>query len=79
METTYKSTTFKVTNTVWSLLAVSGKRNYISVRKESNNPFKMTGKEFKNIEEAVEYYKNPVMKASLLVAERSMIDSLEIA
>ena len=72
METTYKSTKFKVTNTLWTLLIVSGKINYISIRKESNNPFKTAGREFVNIDSALKYYKNPVMRAALIVAIESV-------
>lgn len=66
----YFSKTFESKGNTWSILFVWGKINYVSIRKETNNPFKSgVGKEFKNVDEAIAYYKNPEMKVQLIFAE----------
>jgi hypothetical protein len=66
---TYKSTNVTIGKTIFSVMQVTGKLNYISIRKETNNPFKTLGKDFKNFNEAVRHYKNPTMKVELLKIE----------
>lgn len=62
--------TFESKGNTWSVLFVWGKSNYVSVRKESNNPFMNgSGKQFTNVDEAIAYYKNPDMKVQLIFAE----------
>jgi DNA polymerase III sliding clamp (beta) subunit (PCNA family) len=66
----YFSKTFESKGNTWSVLFVWGKSNYVSVRKESNNPFMNgSGKQFTNVDEAIAYYKNPDMKVQLIFAE----------
>jgi hypothetical protein len=43
--------------------------NYISVRKETNNPFNGPGRTFKDFDQATRAYKSPAMKTALLMAE----------
>ncbi len=69
METTYTEKQFTIGKTKWGILIVEGKRNYISVTKLSNNPFRTLGKEFKSFDEAVSHYKNPTMKLELTKIE----------
>ncbi len=69
METTYIQHKINAKGNVYSVLIVSGKINYISIRKETNNPFKGAGKEFKNFDHAQEHYKCPEMKLALLKLE----------
>ena len=68
-ETTYTSKKIQIKNTVFSVLIVKGEFNYVSVRKETNNPWKTLGREFKNFDEAIAHYKNPQMKIELLKIE----------
>jgi hypothetical protein len=66
----YYSIPFTVKNTQWTVLFVWGKINYVSIRKVSNNPMGYAiGKEFKNIDQALETYKNPEMKNQLIQSE----------
>ncbi len=68
-ETVYKSTHFKVAGNIWNVTQASGKFNYVSVRKATNNPFGGLGKEFPTWDAAGAHYKNPNMKAALILAE----------
>ena len=69
-DSTYYSVPFKVKNTQWTVLFVWGKINYVSIRKVSNNPMGYAiGKEFKNIDQALETYKTPEMKNQLIQSE----------
>lgn len=67
---TYKTTKITIgKKTIFSVMVVSGKYNYISVKKETANPFGLLGKEFKSFDEAVSHYKNPQMKLELTKIE----------
>ncbi len=69
--TKYFTHLFEAKGNKWQVMFVSGKLNYIMVRKLTNNPFGgPLGKEFKNIDEAIAYYKIPEMKAQLIYAEK---------
>ena len=57
----------------YTVLIVTGRNNYISIRKETNNPFKGIGKEFKNFDEATKHYKSPEMKTELLKIEMGIV------
>jgi len=66
----YFSKTFESKGNTWNVLFVWGRFNYVSVGKKTNNPFGSgIGKEFKNVDEAIAYYKNPDMKVQLIFAE----------
>jgi hypothetical protein len=67
--TTIKGSTFEVT-------VCSGKFNYINVRKTSNNPFLLAGRDFKNFDLAIQSYKSPEMKTFLLQIEMGLIQSV---
>jgi Tol biopolymer transport system component len=67
--TKYYSVPFTVKNSKWTVLFVWGKLNYVSVKKVSNNPYGSAGKEFKNIDQALEAYKMPEMKNQLIQSE----------
>ena len=54
---------------IFSVLIVKGESNYVSIRKETNNPFKTVGREFANIDEARNTYKDSELKASLLLID----------
>ncbi len=68
-DSTYTTTNVTVKGNVYSVLVVKGKYNYISIRKETNNPFKTIGREFKSFDEAAAAYKTPEMKIELLKIE----------
>lgn len=68
-ETTYQSITFRVKGNTWSFMKARGGSNYIAIRKETNNPFKGLGKQFRDIEEACRYYKSPAMRVALIQAD----------
>lgn len=64
MENTgYNSKNIEVKGNIWSVLFAP---NYVSVRKETNNPYKALGKEFPSIHEAIDNYKSIAMKAALM-------------
>jgi hypothetical protein len=66
---TYRSKTVEVSGDVWTINQVVGPRGYISLRKETNNPFKTLGKEFSTWEQAEANYKNPLMKLAINMAQ----------
>lgn len=70
--TTYQSIKFTVKGNVWSLMKATGKHNYISVTKISNNPFRTLGKEFKSVEEACKHYKSPAMRVAIIQANSQL-------
>lgn len=67
--TTYKSTERKAGGNIYSFIVASGVSNYISVRKETNNPYKMAGKEFKNWKEVEAHYKSADMQIAIFSAQ----------
>ena len=64
--TTYTTKKIEVKGNIWTVTFVTGKFNYVSIRKETNNPGKTSGREFTNIDEAIDSYKNIAMKAALM-------------
>ena len=64
---TYTTSEFKIGKTTYTVLVVTGKFNYISVKKPS--PWKTLGKQFKNFDEAVSHYKNRQIKLELTKIE----------
>jgi hypothetical protein len=68
-ETTYNTTKFTVGKTEYAVMVVSGKHNYINVRKLTANPFGLVGKDFANFDEAVKHYKNTSIKLELTKIE----------
>ena len=65
-ETNYKTIELKISNTIYNVLIVSGKSNYITVYKVTSNPFLTLGKQFNNFNEAIKNYKNENLKIGLL-------------
>jgi len=65
---TYKSVVLQSNKNSYRILYVTGKFNYVSVKKE-NQPFSTLGKEFENFEKAQEHYKQPEIKTMLLFAQ----------
>ena len=59
----YTQKTIEVKGNIWSVVFAP---NYVSIRKETNNPFKGVGKEFPSIHEAIDNYKSVAMKAALM-------------
>lgn len=59
----YSQKNIQVGKTVWSVVFAP---TYVSIRKETNNPFISTGKQFSNIHEAIDNYKSIAMKAALM-------------
>lgn len=59
----------EVKGNLWSVMFVYGVSNYINIRMLTNNPFRGTGKDFKNFEQAARSYKSAEMKTMLLLAE----------
>lgn len=60
----YKTAKFEARGFVFSVLYVSGKFNYVSVKKETANPFGV-GREFVNFDVAINSYKSKEMKSEL--------------
>lgn len=70
-DTTYTTTNFMIKNSSYSCIVVKGKYNYVNVTK--NSTIRSIGKDFKNFDEAISYYKNPTMKTILLQIELGLI------
>jgi len=70
---TYLTHQFKIGKTVWEVMIVTGRYNYVTVRKVTANPFGLLGTQFKNFDEAARHYKNPTMKLELLKIETGMV------
>jgi hypothetical protein len=68
-EATYTTTKIDVKGNKYSVTVVTGKFNYVSVLKETNNTFGTCGKEFLNFDAATRHYKSPEMKTALLKVE----------
>lgn len=68
-DTTYTTTEVKIGTTRFAVTVVSGKYNYVNVRKLTNNPFGGPGKDFENFDAAAHHYKSPAMKTALLKIE----------
>lgn len=64
---TYKVTKFNIGKTVWTVMVVSGKNNYVNVSKPT--PWHSLGTDFANMDLAISHYKNPNMKVQLLKIE----------
>lgn len=67
--TTYTKHTVTIVKSIYTVLVVTGNNNYVTIRKETANPHKTMGKQFKNFDEAVRNYKNANMKTALLKIE----------
>jgi len=68
----YKSVSLKANGSTFSFLQVTGKINYVSIRKESSNPFKALGKEFENWAAAESHYASPDMQIAILCAQSTL-------
>ena len=71
--TEYKCITVKAGGNLFSFLQVTGTLNYIAVRKETNNPNKTLGREFKNWNEVENHYKSPSMQIAIICAKSSLL------
>jgi len=72
MNTNYNTISITVKGNIFSVTIASGLNNYISVRKETNNPYKTLGKEFANFDAAQQHYKCADMKVELLKLEMGL-------
>ena len=66
-ETTYTTTEVKIKNTIYKVMVVKGKFNYVNVSKQIH--MRSMGKDFVNFDAAVRHYKNPQLKVELLKIE----------
>ena len=73
--TNYVSQQMVVSGNIWSVLQTSGKSNYVSIRKLTNNPHMTLGRTFANWDEAVQHYKSTEMKVALLMVENNFPNS----
>lgn len=76
--TTYTTTEIIVKGNTWSVTIAKGQRNYVSIRKETNNPYKTAGKEFESLTAASNHYKCPEMKIALLQIELNQEESAPV-
>ena len=74
--TTYTVYNTQIKGSTFEVLVCNGKFNYINIRKTSNNPFLLAGKDFKNFDLAIQSYKSPEMKTFLLQIEMGLIQSV---
>lgn len=68
LSSTYVTTKFSLGKNRWAVSVISGRYNYISVRK-MNSPWKSLGKRFENWKEVMEYYRNEKMRTVLMEIE----------
>lgn len=68
-DSTYKSVDIKVKGSTFGFMVVTGKFNYVSVSKKTNNPFLSTGKEFENWEAVEANYSSPEMQMAIFSAQ----------
>jgi hypothetical protein len=68
--TTYKS---QIKGNTFSILVASGKFNYVSVSKLTNNPFYSGGKDFETFDAATKAYKSTEMKSFILQVELGLL------
>jgi hypothetical protein len=73
MNTNYETKKIQIKKTIFSVVIASGFNNYVSIRKETNNPFKTLGKQFPNFDEAIKNYKSAAMKVELLKLQMNLI------
>lgn len=67
--TKYFTYNFENKGNNWEINVVWGKSNYISVLKKTNNPFGgRIGKHYKNLEDALDHYKDMNIKAQIIFA-----------
>lgn len=66
---TYTTKEILVKGNIFAVTIVTGRYNYVSIRKVTNNPFGTIGKEFANFDEAARNYKSSEMKTELLKIE----------
>ncbi len=59
----YTQKKIEVKGNIWSVLFTP---TYVSIRKETNNPFKTAGREFPTLDLAIDHYKLVAMKAALM-------------
>lgn len=65
-ETNYDTQEITIGKTIYSVLIATGFNNYVSIRKETNNPYKTLGTQFANLDAAIKHYKSASMKVELL-------------
>tara|TARA_R110002167_G_scaffold110087_2_gene280318 strand:- start:416 stop:664 length:249 start_codon:yes stop_codon:yes gene_type:complete len=64
----YSGLTITSDKTKYSFLKVSGVNNYVTI-KNNNSPWKTLGKQFNSFDDAQTNYKNPKLKAMILMAD----------
>jgi len=66
--TIYKALTITSDKTKYSFMKVYGVHNYVTI-KNNNSPWKTLGKQFNSFDDAQTNYKNPKLKAMILMAD----------
>ena len=67
--TTYQGAKIQIKNTIYEVVVVTGKSNYININKKTANPFGYGGKYFNDFDHASRNYKSASMKVALLELE----------
>lgn len=65
--TVYRHIEFTVKGNKYAVTIAVGASNYVSTLRLTNNPYGTSGKQFKNIDEAILSYKSPEIQAELLL------------
>ena len=68
----YKGIYIQAKGNIWAITQVTGKHNYVSIRKVTNNPFGLMGKQFSGWDPVYSNYKCADLKAALLIAETTL-------
>jgi len=74
MTTSYNTVKVTAKGNIFSVTQAKGKHNYISVLKETNNPFKTLGKQFSDFDAAQQNYKCADLKVALLLAQSQLAE-----
>jgi len=69
----YTTTKVEAKGNIWAITVTTGRFNYITVRKVTNNPYKGPGRRFDNFNEAQTAYKCEALKMQLILLETGLI------
>jgi hypothetical protein len=75
--TTYKTFQKTIKGNVWNITVVEGKFNYVNIKKSTNNPFGIAGKDYANFDVAQEAYKCSELKYFILEVETGLIEQVK--
>lgn len=66
---TYKTVEVRASGNVWAFTQVTGKYQYVNVRKVTNNPYKGLGNDFPTWDAVESHYNSLPMQMAILTAQ----------